>query len=183
MLARLFILFITILLIPILLLLAIIILLDDGYPFLFSQERVGINQSRFKIYKFRTMKKDMGDIPSHLLKNGNSYVIRSGYFLRKFSLDELPQLFNIIFGDMTLIGPRPALYNQDDLISLRKELGVNKLKPGITGWAQVNGRDELSIQEKVDLDYYYLKNRGLMIDVKIIFMTINKVLFAKNISL
>ena len=102
MLARLFILFITILLIPILLLLAIIILLDDGYPFLFSQERVGINQSRFKIYKFRTMKKDMGDIPSHLLKNGNSYVIRSGYFLRKFSLDELPQLFNIIFGDMTL---------------------------------------------------------------------------------
>jgi|TARA_B110000438_G_scaffold117325_1_gene114652 O-antigen biosynthesis protein WbqP len=183
MLARLFILFITILLIPILLLLAIIILLDDGYPFLFSQERVGINQSRFKIYKFRTMKKDMGDIPSHLLKNGNSYVIRSGYFLRKFSLDELPQLFNIIFGDMTLIGPRPALYNQDDLISLRKELGVNKLKPGITGWAQVNGRDELSIQEKVDLDYYYLKNRGLMMDVKIIFMTINKVLFAKNISL
>tara|TARA_X000000368_G_scaffold205415_1_gene162092 strand:- start:6920 stop:7471 length:552 start_codon:yes stop_codon:yes gene_type:complete len=183
MLARLFILFITILLMPILLLLAIIILLDDGYPFLFSQERIGINQSRFKIYKFRTMKKDMGDIPSHLLKNGNSYVIRSGYFLRKFSLDELPQLFNIIFGDMTLIGPRPALYNQDDLISLRKELGVNKLKPGITGWAQVNGRDELSIQEKVDLDYYYLKNRGLMMDVKIIFMTINKVLFAKNISL
>tara|TARA_B100001250_G_scaffold409091_1_gene432721 strand:- start:4492 stop:5001 length:510 start_codon:yes stop_codon:yes gene_type:complete len=168
---------------PILLLLAIIILLDDGYPFLFTQERVGINQSRFKIYKFRTMKKDMGDIPSHLLKNGNSYVIRSGNFLRKFSLDELPQLFNIIFGDMTLIGPRPALYNQDDLINLRKELGVNKLKPGITGWAQVNGRDELSIQEKVDLDYYYLKKKGLMMDIKIIFMTINKVLFAKNISL
>jgi O-antigen biosynthesis protein WbqP len=168
---------------PILLLLSIIILLDDGYPFLFTQERIGVNQSRFKIYKFRTMKKDMGDIPTHLVSNRSSYIIRSGYFMRKFSLDELPQLFNIIFGDMTLIGPRPALYNQDDLINLRKELGVNKLKPGITGWAQVNGRDELSIKEKVDLDNYYLNNRGFIIDIKIIFMTINKVLSAKNISL
>lgn len=168
---------------PILLLLAIIILLDDGYPFLFTQERIGVNQSRFKIYKFRTMKKDMGDIPTHLVSKRSSYISRSGYFLRKFSLDELPQLFNIIFGDMTLIGPRPALYNQDDLINLREELGVNKLKPGITGWAQVNGRDELSIEEKVDLDYYYLNHGGDFIDVKIIFMTINKVLFAKNISL
>lgn len=115
--ARLFILFITLLLMPIFLLIAIIILLDDGYPFLFTQERVGINQSRFKIYKFRTMKKDMGDIPTHLLSNSSSCVTKAGFFLRKFSLDELPQLFNIIFGDMTLIGPRPALYNQDDLIN------------------------------------------------------------------
>lgn len=183
MITRLFVLFFTLILIPILLLVAIIILLDDGYPFLFTQERIGINQSRFKIYKFRTMKKDMGDIPTHLVNNRSSYLIRSGYFLRKFSIDELPQLLNIIFGEMTLIGPRPALYNQDDLINLRKDLGVNKLKPGITGWAQVNGRDELSIREKVELDYYYLKNRGLIIDIKIIFMTINKVLFAKNISL
>jgi O-antigen biosynthesis protein WbqP len=183
MITRLFILFITLLLTPILLFVAIVILIDDGYPFLFTQDRIGINQSRFKIYKFRTMKKDMGDIPTHLVSNRSSYLIRSGYFLRKFSIDELPQLFNIIFGDMALIGPRPALYNQDDLINLRKDLGVNKLKPGITGWAQVNGRDELSIREKVDLDYYYLKHRGIIIDVKIIFMTINKVLFAKNISL
>ncbi len=181
--ARLFILFITLLLMPIFLLLAIIILLDDGYPFLFTQERVGINQSRFKIYKFRTMKKDMGDIPTHLLSNSSSYVTKAGYFLRKFSLDELPQLFNIIFGDMSLIGPRPALYNQDDLINSREEIGINKLKPGITGWAQVNGRDELSIKEKVDLDYYYLNNKGFIMNLKIIIMTINKVLFAKNISL
>lgn len=183
MITRLFILFITLLLMPILLLLAIIILLDDGYPFLFTQQRIGINESRFKIYKFRTMKKDVGDIPTHLVNDRSSSIIRSGYFLRKFSLDELPQLFNIIFGDMKLIGPRPALYNQDDLINLRKELGVNKLKPGITGWAQVNGRDELSIKEKVDLDYYYLNNKGFIMNIKIILMTINKVLFAKNISL
>ena len=108
------------------------------------------------------MKKDVGDIPTHLVNDRSSSIIRSGYFLRKFSLDELPQLFNIIFGDMKLIGPRPALYNQEDLINLRKELGVNKLKPGITGWAQVNGRDELSIKEKVDLDYYYLNNKGFI---------------------
>jgi len=168
---------------PLFLLLVTIILLDDGYPFLFTQERIGINQSRFKIYKFRTMKKDMGDIPTHLLNDRKSYITKSGYFLRKFSLDELPQLFNIIFGDMTLVGPRPALYNQNDLINLREELGINNLKPGITGWAQVNGRDELSIKEKVDLDYYYLNHKGVTMDIKIVLMTINKVLFAKNISL
>ena len=183
MIIRLIILFFVILLMPLFLLLVTIILLDDGYPFLFTQERIGINQSRFKIYKFRTMKKDMGDIPTHLLDDRNSYVTKFGYFLRKFSLDELPQLFNIIFGDMTLVGPRPALHNQDDLINLRQELGINNLKPGITGWAQVNGRDELSIKEKVDLDYYYLNHKGVTMDIKIVLMTINKVLFAKNISL
>ena len=183
MIIRLIILLVSILLIPLFLLLALIILLDDGYPFLFTQERIGINKSRFKIYKFRTMKKDTGDIPTHLINSRSSYIIRSGYFMRKFSLDELPQLFNIIFGEMTLIGPRPALYNQDDLISLRQELGVNRLKPGITGWAQVNGRDKLSIQEKVELDCYYLKNKSFLLDIKIVLMTVKKVLFAKNISL
>jgi|TARA_B110000196_G_scaffold292320_1_gene279847 O-antigen biosynthesis protein WbqP len=168
---------------PLFLLLGFIIVLDDGYPFLFTQNRIGINQSRFKIYKFRTMKKDMGDIPTHLVSDRSSYIIRSGYFMRKFSLDELPQLFNIIFGDMTLIGPRPALYNQDDLINLREELNINSLKPGITGWAQVNGRDELSIKEKVELDCYYLKNKSFLLDIKIVLMTVKKVLFAKNISL
>ena len=166
---------------PILLLLAIIILLDDGYPFLFTQERIGVNQSRFKIYKLRTMKKDIGDIPTHLVSNRSSYIIRSGYFLRKFSLDELPQLFNIIFGDMTLIGPRPALYNQDDLINLRRELGVDKLKPGITGWAQVNGRDSLSIEEKTKYDYYYLKNKNFRFNIIILYKTFIKVLLAKDI--
>ena len=183
MIIRLIILLVTLLLMPLFLLLALIILLDDGHPFLFAQERIGINQSRFKIYKFRTMKKDVGDIPTHLVNDSSSSIIRSGYFMRKFSLDELPQLFNIIFGDMTLIGPRPALYNQDDLISLREELGVNSLKPGLTGWAQVNGRDKLSIEEKVELDYYYLNHRGFIINMKVILMSINKVLFAKNISL
>jgi len=183
MITRLIILLFVLLLMPLLLLLAVIILLDDGYPFLFTQERIGINQSRFKIYKFRTMKKDMKDLPTHLVHDRNSYIIKSGYFMRKFSLDELPQLFNIIFGDMALIGPRPALYNQDDLIELREKLGINMLKPGITGWAQVNGRDDLSIKEKVNLDYYYLNHRGFIMDIKIILMTINKVLFAKNISL
>ena len=125
MIIRLMILLITLLLMPLFLLLGFIIVLDDGYPFLFTQNRIGINQSRFKIYKFRTMKKDMGDIPTHLVSDRSSYIIRSGYFMRKFSLDELPQLFNIIFGDMTLIGPRPALYNQDDLINLREELNIN----------------------------------------------------------
>jgi O-antigen biosynthesis protein WbqP len=177
------ILLITLLLMPLFLLLGFIIILDDGYPFLFTQNRIGINQSRFKIYKFRTMKKDMGDIPTHLVSDRSSYIIRSGYFMRKFSFDELPQLFNIIFGDMTLIGPRPALYNQDDLINLREELNINSLKPGITGWAQVNGRDELSIKEKVELDCYYLKNKSFLLDIKIVLMTVKKVLFAKNISL
>ena len=183
MIIRLIILFVVILFMPLFLLLVTIILLDDGYPFLFTQERIGINQSRFKIYKFRTMKKDMGDIPTHLLHSRSSYITKSGYFLRKFSLDELPQLLNIIFGDMTLVGPRPALHNQDDLINLRQKLGINNLKPGITGWAQVNGRDELSIKEKVDLDYYYLNHQSVTMDIKIVLMTINKVLFAKNISL
>jgi O-antigen biosynthesis protein WbqP len=183
MIIRLMIILITLLLMPLFLLLGFIIVLDDGYPFLFTQNRIGINQSRFKIYKFRTMKKDMGDIPTHLVSDRSSYIIRSGYFMRKFSLDELPQLFNIIFGDMTLIGPRPALYNQDDLINLREELNINSLKPGITGWAQVNGRDELSIKEKVELDCYYLKNKSFLLDIKIVLMTVKKVLFAKNISL
>ena len=183
MIIRLIILFVVILFMPLFLLLVTIILLDDGYPFLFTQERIGINQSRFKIYKFRTMKKDMGDIPTHLLRDRSSYITKAGYFLRKFSLDELPQLLNIILGDMTIIGPRPALYNQDDLINLRQKLGINNLKPGITGWAQVNGRDELSIKEKVDLDYYYLNHQSVTMDIKIVLMTINKVLFAKNISL
>ena len=183
MIIRLMILLITLLLMPLFLLLGFIIVLDDGYPFLFTQNRIGINQSRFKIYKFRTMKKDMGDIPTHLVSDRSSYIIRSGYFMRKFSLDELPQLFNIIFGDMTLIGPRPALYNQDDLINLREELNINSLRPGITGWAQVNGRDELSIKEKVELDCYYLKNKSFLLDIKIVLMTVKKVLFAKNISL
>ena len=128
------------------------------------------------------MKNNVGDIPTHLLKNSNSAYIKFGQTLRKYSFDELPQLFNIIFGDLAFIGPRPALYNQKDLIELREELNVNKLKPGITGWSQINGRDSLSIKEKVDLDVYYLKNKSLSLDLLILLKTFIQLIFPKNIS-
>ena len=137
---------------PILLIVAIAIMIDDGFPILFRQKRVGKNNAHFWIYKFRTMKKDAPDIATHLVKDGTSLYTSIGPFLRKFSFDELPQLINILKGDMIFIGPRPALYNQDDLIALRTQAGVHTLLPGVTGWAQVNGRDELSIPEKVKMD-------------------------------
>tara|TARA_Y100000768_G_scaffold378748_1_gene353546 strand:- start:730 stop:1227 length:498 start_codon:yes stop_codon:yes gene_type:complete len=161
---------------------SLLILIEDGFPILFTQKRIGINKCKFTIFKFRTMKKNTGDIPTHLLQNRNSFITNIGYYLRKMSLDELPQLFNIIKGDMTLIGPRPALYNQEDLIDLREEKGIHSLKPGLTGWAQVNGRDEISIRKKVDFDYYYLKNKNLFLDLRIFFLTVYKVLFRQDIS-
>tara|TARA_B100001175_G_C19511332_1_gene644099 strand:- start:3696 stop:4193 length:498 start_codon:yes stop_codon:yes gene_type:complete len=161
---------------------SLLIFIEDGLPIFFKQKRIGINKYSFTIFKFRTMKKNTGDIPTHLLQNRNSFITNIGYFLRKLSLDELPQLFNIILGDMTLIGPRPALYNQKDLIDLREEKGIHSLKPGLTGWAQVNGRDEISIRKKVDFDYYYLKNKNLFLDIRIFFLTIYKVLFRKDVS-
>lgn len=182
MILRIFIVLITILLSPLMLLISLLILIEDGFPILFTQKRIGINKCKFKIFKFRTMKKNTGDIPTHLLENRNSFITNIGYYLRKMSLDELPQLFNIIQGDMTLIGPRPALYNQEDLIDLREEKGIHSLKPGLTGWAQVNGRDEISIKKKVDFDYFYLKNKNLFLDLRIFFLTVYKVLFRKDIS-
>tara|TARA_B100000965_G_scaffold286331_1_gene244193 strand:- start:8973 stop:9470 length:498 start_codon:yes stop_codon:yes gene_type:complete len=164
------------------LLISLLILIEDGFPILFTQKRIGINKCKFKIFKFRTMKKNTGDIPTHLLENRNSFITNIGYYLRKMSLDELPQLFNIIKGEMTLIGPRPALYNQEDLIDLREKKGIHSLKPGLTGWAQVNGRDEISIKKKVDFDYYYLKNKNLSLDLRIFFLTVYKVLFRQDIS-
>jgi O-antigen biosynthesis protein WbqP len=145
---------------PIIILVAVIIIIDDGFPIFFTQKRIGENNNHFWIYKFRTMKTDTPDIATHLVKNGTSLYTSIGPFLRKFSFDELPQLFNILKGDMIFIGPRPALYNQDDLIELRTQAGVDRLIPGVTGWAQVNGRDELSIPEKVKMDEYYLKNQS-----------------------
>ena len=182
MILRIFIVLISILLSPLMLLISLLILIEDGFPILFTQERIGINKCKFTIFKFRTMKKNTGDIPTHLLENRNSFITNIGYYLRKMSLDELPQLFNIIKGDMTLIGPRPALYNQEDLIDLREEKGIHSLKPGLTGWAQVNGRDEISIRKKVDFDYYYLKNKNLFLDLRIFFLTVYKVLFRQDIS-
>ena len=148
----------------------------------FKQKRVGLNNVHFWIYKFRTMKKDAPDIATHLVKDSTSLYTSIGPFLRKFSFDELPQLINIVKGDMTFIGPRPALYNQDDLIELRTQAGVDRLIPGVTGWAQVNGRDELSIPDKVKMDEYYLKNKSLWLDIKILFMTVFKVFKTEGVK-
>lgn len=142
---------------------------EDGLraPVLFTQKRVGINRELFDLYKFRSMKLDTPhDVPTHLLENPEQYITKVGKFLRKTSLDELPQLLNIVRGDMHVIGSRPALYNQDDLIAERERYGVHQLKPGLTGWAQIHGRDELEIEEKAKLDAYYLRHVGPWIDIR-----------------
>ena len=180
--SKLFSLFIFICISPILAIVAIIIILNDGFPVLFKQKRIGKNNSHFWIYKFRTMKKDTPDIPTHLVDDPTTLFTWSGPFLRKFSLDELPQLFNILRGEMTIIGPRPALFNQDDLKKMRTECGVHTLLPGITGWAQVNGRDDLSIPDKVKMDEYYLQNKSIWLDFKILFLTLLKVFKAEGVK-
>ena len=167
---------------PFLILVAIIIVIEDGMPFIFKQKRIGINNSNFLLYKFRTMKKSTPDIPTHLLKRDSNLFTLVGPLLRKLSIDELPQLINILKGEMTFIGPRPALYNQDDLIESRMKAGVDKLMPGITGWAQINGRDKLSIQEKVAMDNFYLLNQSLFLDIKILYITILKVFKSEGVS-
>ena len=167
---------------PILLIVTIAIIVDDGFPILFKQKRVGQNNAHFWIYKFRTMKKGIPDIPTHLVDRNQQLYTRSGPLLRKFSIDELPQLINIYKGEMSFIGPRPALYNQDDLADLRIEVGVHTLMPGVTGWAQVNGRDELSIPDKVKMDTYYLENKSLWLDIKILFLTVLKVFKTEGVS-
>lgn len=170
------------LLIPLFLVVAIVIFLDDGLPIFFKQKRVGKNKVFFNIFKFRTMKKDTADIATHLIKNQNDQILKSGHFLRKYSIDELPQLFNILLGHINFIGPRPALFNQYDLVEMRDKYGINEIKPGITGWAQVNGRDSLSLQDKVMLDKYYIKNKNVFLNIKIIYKTIFKVISAKDIK-
>ena len=143
---RLFALIALIILSPIFLAVALVIYIEDGSPIFFKQKRVGINYTFFYIYKFRSMKKNTPNVATHLLENPASYLLRIGGVLRKLSLDELPNLINIIKGEMVFVGPRPALYNQDDLMVLRVATGVDKLKPGITGWAQINGRDDISLE-------------------------------------
>jgi len=179
----------TILLSPILILITIIIKLDSSGPVLFRQKRIGKDYSEFYILKFRTMRTDTPkDMPTHLFQNPESFITKSGGFLRKSSLDELPQLFNILRGQMSFIGPRPALWNQYDLIQARRDqqgkygFDANSVKPGITGWAQVNGRDELPIDVKADLDGYYAANIGISLDIKILFLTVGSVLTKKGIS-
>ncbi len=167
---------------PIFLTVGIFIVIEDGFPVFFSQKRVGISYSFFNIYKFRSMKKNTPNVATHLLTNPTQYLLKIGAFIRKTSLDELPNLINIIKGEMLFIGPRPALYNQDDLMKLRIQAGVDKLKPGITGWAQINGRDEISIEEKVALEKEYLERKSFFFDVYIIFKTVTNVVFSKGIT-
>jgi O-antigen biosynthesis protein WbqP len=163
------------------LLISIMVKLTTRGPVLYWSDRVGINNTTFKMPKFRTMRTDTPAVATHLLDNPNSYVTSTGYYLRKFSLDEIPQLWNIFKGDMSFVGPRPALFNQDDLVELRTRKGVHKLIPGITGWAQINGRDDIPIPLKVEYDEYYLKNKSFFFDLKIILMTAVKVLKAEGI--
>ena len=170
------------LLIPLFLVVAIVIFLDDGLPIFFKQKRVGKNKVLFNIFKFRTMKKDTENIATHLIEDQNNQILKSGHLLRKYSIDELPQLFNILLGHINFIGPRPALFNQYDLIKMRDKYGINEIKPGITGWAQVNGRDSLSLQDKVMLDKYYIENKNIVLNIKIIFKTIFKVISAEDVK-
>ncbi len=167
---------------PIFIIVAIAIILEDGLPVLFTQKRVGINYTFFKIYKFRSMKKNTPNVATHLLENPDQYLLKIGKFIRKTSLDELPNLINIIKGEMVFVGPRPALYNQDDLMTFRVATGVSKLKPGITGWAQINGRDEISIAQKVQLEQEYLYKKSFLFDIEIIIKTFTNVLFSKGVS-
>lgn len=182
MLNRLFALIILIVISPFFLLLAFAILIEDGFPILFTQKRVGINYTFFKIYKFRSMKKDTPNVATHLLNNPDQYLLKIGKFIRKTSLDEFPNLINILKGEMVFVGPRPALYNQDDLMEFRVATGVSKLKPGITGWAQINGRDEISIAQKVQLEQEYLYRKSFLFDIEIIIKTFTNVLFRKGVS-
>ena len=182
MLNRLFALIVLTILSPIFLIVSLAIFIEDGLPIFFKQNRVGINYTFFNIYKFRSMKKNTPNVATHLLENPASYLLRIGGGLRKLSLDELPNLINIIKGEMVFVGPRPALYNQADLMALRVAAGVDKLKPGITGWAQINGRDEISILAKVALEKEYLERRSVWFDLEIIMRTFTSVLSIKDVS-
>ena len=166
-----------IVLIPVWIILTIAIFVTDPGTIVFKQNRVGKNKKIFKILKFRTMKMSTPrDVPTHMLENPDQYFTPIGKFLRKTSLDELPQLFNILFGQMAIIGPRPALWNQDDLIAERDKYGANSIRPGLTGWAQINGRDELEIPVKAKLDGEYVEKLSFAFDVKCFFGTIKSVL-------
>ena len=169
-------------LVILLLLISVLVITTSKGPALYWSERIGKNNKIFKMPKFRSMLTDTPAVATHLLDNPDSYLSPIGSFLRSSSLDELPQLFSVLKGDMSLVGPRPALYNQDDLIALRTQKGADKLLPGITGWAQVNGRDELSIPDKVALDVEYMNRQSFSFDVKILWMTFLKVIKRDGVS-
>lgn len=170
------------LLLPLILISLILVKVSSRGPAIYWSDRVGRRNVLFKMAKLRTMKVDAPVVATHLLPNPQSQLTPIGSFLRKSSLDELPQLWNILCGDMSFVGPRPALFNQEDLIALRTKFGIDQLLPGLTGWAQLNGRDELSIQEKVKFDYEYLQQHNLLIDMKILWLTAVHVIRAKGVS-
>lgn len=167
---------------PVFLTICVLVKLSSRGPAFHVSRRIGINNSEFKMIKFRTMRLDAPDVATHLMTEPGKYLTGIGRFLRRTSLDELPQLINVIKGDMSIVGPRPALHNQDDLAALRTEKGVHKLVPGITGWAQTHGRDEIPIPDKVELDAYYLEHRGFWIDLKILWLTVINAFKGKDVS-
>ena len=167
---------------PVLAVIAVWVKASSPGPVLFTQKRVGKGKTLFKIYKFRTMRTDTPhDMPTHMLENPDAFITSAGRFLRRTSLDELPQIFNIFLGQMSIVGPRPALWNQDDLVAERDKYGANDCVPGLTGYAQVHGRDELPIPVKAELDGYYAKNLSFALDVKIFFRTIGSVLHHEGV--
>jgi O-antigen biosynthesis protein WbqP len=178
----LFALFLIILISPIILMVTILVWLTSSGPALYWSKRVGINNQIFYMPKFRTMRVNTPQLATHLLQEPEKFLTPIGQFLRKTSLDEIPQLYSILKGDMSFVGPRPALFNQDDLISLRLEKKIHLIKPGLTGWAQINGRDELPIPIKVGYDEVYLKNQSFLFDLKIIFKTFIKVIRKEGVS-
>jgi len=167
---------------PVFLIIAIVIKINSKGPVLFKQKRLGKNKKEFYILKFRTMRIDTPkDTPTHLLEDPDFFITSVGRFLRKTSLDELPQIINILKGEMSIVGPRPALWNQDDLIAERDKYGANDIKPGLTGWAQINGRDELAIVIKARLDGEYIQKMGIFIDLKCFFVTVLSVLKSEGV--
>lgn len=167
---------------PLFLICAIAVRLTSKGPIYYVSDRIGANNSHFNMLKFRTMRIDTPQVATHLMTDPKTFLTPIGDFLRKSSLDELPQLINVIKGEMSIVGPRPTLFNQDDQIALRTESGAHVLVPGITGWAQINGRDDIAIERKVELDTWYLENRTFMLDLKIIWLTAWNVLFRKDVS-
>ncbi|SDM32153.1 sugar transferase [Halarsenatibacter silvermanii] len=172
----------SILLFPFMLIISLLIVIDTPGKPIFSQIRVGQNSKAFTIYKFRTMRTDTPDVPTNEMDNRDKYITSMGKFLRKTSLDELPQLYNILKGDMSFVGPRPPLFSQEMLVENRKESGVDQLKPGVTGWAQINGRDDMDDSEKFEYDFWYFKNRSLWLDIKIIFLTVLQVFKGEGVK-
>jgi O-antigen biosynthesis protein WbqP len=168
---------------PIMLLLIVLIKLESKGPAFFKQKRSGINGSHFIIYKFRSMRTDTPDLATDKLGDPSQYITTVGNFIRKTSLDELPQLFNILKGDMSIVGPRPALYNQYELIAMRDKKGVNKIRPGLTGYAQVMGRDFISDQKKVEFDNYYYQNQSFLLDLKIVLWTVKSVAVSEGVKM